>query len=313
MLGVLAVSISDEVQRIGAFLGIAAFIGLAALTLLYFAQARELRRLREWAGRAPERARELQTGTGKAGSGNGAPAPAPAPAPAQRGEETVALPAALAPSTVAGRSAVPTTAQETVEHSTLDTPEEPDEPDREPVPPPRRPAPAAVRRGPAPPPGPGSAEPTAEPDGRSPVSVALAVVGVLLVLVGAGFAATQLIGGTDPAATAGAPPPLDAEGEGPATDPSELAVHVLNGTTVSGLASEVADNLREAGYEEPVTGNNADQQRTRSEILFAEGHRTDAQILSEALDIPFVGPLDPTTTPAEGADVVVVVGADQAQ
>ena len=34
--------------------------GLAVLSLLYFAQAREVKRLREWAGRAPERAAELQ-------------------------------------------------------------------------------------------------------------------------------------------------------------------------------------------------------------------------------------------------------------
>ena len=40
--------------------GLAAFFGLAVLSLLYFAQARELKRLREWAGRAPERAQELE-------------------------------------------------------------------------------------------------------------------------------------------------------------------------------------------------------------------------------------------------------------
>ena len=36
------------------------FFGLAVLSVLYFSQARELKRLREWAGRAPERARELE-------------------------------------------------------------------------------------------------------------------------------------------------------------------------------------------------------------------------------------------------------------
>ena len=36
--------------------GLAAFLGLAVLALLYFSQARDVRRLREWAGRAPERA-----------------------------------------------------------------------------------------------------------------------------------------------------------------------------------------------------------------------------------------------------------------
>jgi hypothetical protein len=36
----------------------AAFLGLAVLALLYFSQARDVRRLRDWAGRAPERALE---------------------------------------------------------------------------------------------------------------------------------------------------------------------------------------------------------------------------------------------------------------
>jgi hypothetical protein len=48
----------DVIEQIGAFLGLAAFIGLAVLVLLYFQQARDVRRLREWAGRAPERAED---------------------------------------------------------------------------------------------------------------------------------------------------------------------------------------------------------------------------------------------------------------
>lgn len=48
----------DLIEQIGALLGLAAFIGLAVLVLLYFQQARDVRRLREWAGRAPERAAE---------------------------------------------------------------------------------------------------------------------------------------------------------------------------------------------------------------------------------------------------------------
>jgi hypothetical protein len=49
----------DLIERVGAYVGIAAFFGLAILALLYFSQARDVRRLREWAGRAPERAGEL--------------------------------------------------------------------------------------------------------------------------------------------------------------------------------------------------------------------------------------------------------------
>src|SRR3954453_14657537 len=55
-----AVTLSDLIEKGGAYAGIAAFFGLAVLTFLYFAQAPELKRLREWAGRAPERAQELE-------------------------------------------------------------------------------------------------------------------------------------------------------------------------------------------------------------------------------------------------------------
>ena len=46
----------DLVERVGSYVGMAAFLGLAVLALLYFSQARDVRRLRDWAGRAPERA-----------------------------------------------------------------------------------------------------------------------------------------------------------------------------------------------------------------------------------------------------------------
>ena len=46
------------IESIGPILGIAAFVGLAILAFLLFQQARDIRRLREWAGRAPERAQE---------------------------------------------------------------------------------------------------------------------------------------------------------------------------------------------------------------------------------------------------------------
>ena len=50
----------DLINDNGGYAGAASLIGLAVLALLYFAQAREVKRLREWAGRAPERAAELE-------------------------------------------------------------------------------------------------------------------------------------------------------------------------------------------------------------------------------------------------------------
>ena len=55
-----ALSLQDKVEQYGSYAGVAAVFGLGILSLLYFAQAREVKRLREWAGRAPERAAELE-------------------------------------------------------------------------------------------------------------------------------------------------------------------------------------------------------------------------------------------------------------
>lgn len=45
----------ELIKQIGAYAGLVAFLGLAVLALLSFAQGRDIRRLREWAGSAPER------------------------------------------------------------------------------------------------------------------------------------------------------------------------------------------------------------------------------------------------------------------
>jgi hypothetical protein len=49
---------TDLIDSIGPYVGVAAFLGLALLAFLVIQQAREIRRLRDWAGRAPERARD---------------------------------------------------------------------------------------------------------------------------------------------------------------------------------------------------------------------------------------------------------------
>jgi hypothetical protein len=46
------------IERIGSFAGLASFLGLAIYTLLLYAHGRDIRRLRDWAGSAPEREAE---------------------------------------------------------------------------------------------------------------------------------------------------------------------------------------------------------------------------------------------------------------
>src|SRR5437762_12074592 len=81
---VAALHVSQRIKDYGSYAGFACVLGLAVLSLLYFAQAREVKRLREWAGRAPERDAELQARvTAEAQQRATAPAaPAAAPRPA---------------------------------------------------------------------------------------------------------------------------------------------------------------------------------------------------------------------------------------
>jgi hypothetical protein len=53
----------DVIEQIGAFAGLAAFLGLAVLALLSFTHGRDIRRLRDWAGSAPERDAERKEQT----------------------------------------------------------------------------------------------------------------------------------------------------------------------------------------------------------------------------------------------------------
>jgi hypothetical protein len=107
MPSILALSVTDKIEQYGAYAGFAAVLGLAILSLLYFAQARELKRLREWAGRAPERAAELEARVQAEAQKRVAAQPVAQPQPAQqpRPAAAPATPAAQAQQAGAGAAA----------------------------------------------------------------------------------------------------------------------------------------------------------------------------------------------------------------
>ena len=100
-----SLSISGKVQEYGAYAGIAAILGLAVLALLYFAQAREVKRLREWAGRAPERATEQEQRVAAEAQRRIVAQPVPRPA------ATAATPAGRAAAQQPATTAQPATAR----------------------------------------------------------------------------------------------------------------------------------------------------------------------------------------------------------
>ena len=114
---------------------------------------------------------------------------------------------------------------------------------------------------------------------------------------------------------------------GPATQPPQTTpVHppppvrlaVLNGTTITGLARTVADELTSLGYSEPniVTNDTTNQARARTTVYFERGHHEDALGVASCLHIGSdrVQPMDANERAlSDRAHVAVFVGADRAR
>jgi hypothetical protein len=131
----------EILQEIGSYAGIAAILGLAVLSALYFSQARDVKRLREWAGRAPDRepspaipaqtrgvvAQPLAPKPASRPIPGGTPPPVPRPPGAQPATPAAASAAGAAPAVARGpeasddpeaedRDEIDVTAMDTVVH-----------------------------------------------------------------------------------------------------------------------------------------------------------------------------------------------------
>jgi hypothetical protein len=93
---------------------------------------------------------------------------------------------------------------------------------------------------------------------------------------------------------------------------NSITVAVLNGTGVAGLAARELEQVERLGY---TTGakDNAGVSRSASIVLYPSGKRRSAQLVAKDLKISDVQPIDGATASRAGdADVVVIVGEDQA-
>jgi LytR cell envelope-related transcriptional attenuator len=114
-------------------------------------------------------------------------------------------------------------------------------------------------------------------------------------------------------------------GQAAATARPETVVTVLNGTPTEGLASQSRDKLIAEGYSDEQgmirTGNNTDQQRQDSVVLYADGERRQARDVGAILDITALEAIDPetqaladatdATNSGQPSKVVVILGGDQ--
>ncbi len=250
------------IEQIGSYAGLAAFLGLGVFALLSFTQARDIRRLRDWAGSAPERDAERKETTSTVA--------------AQRAEELRALEEAR-----------------TAEHAAVNQREErrlrreeglPELTRRERI------GGFFSRLG----------ERLAEP--RWLVAIFIVMV---IVVGGAGY---LLLSGSDDDASG-----KNGKQAAAKVKPADIEVAVLNGTATAGLAATYGDKIETKGYElGRVT--NSDEPAETSVVMFARGHKPEAEKVAKQLQIPdlrlMTGSIE---ADSGGASVAVIIGEDDAE
>jgi hypothetical protein len=266
----------EIVREIGAAAGVAAGVGLAVLSALHFSQARDVKRLREWADRAPER-----SGRGVTAAPSGAPASLTGPRPA----------------TLAGASGPPPVAAQPVRRTP--SPQRPitraaasRAVPQQTISPPRRSQPWYGRIGTR--------------------YVAVALVGLLVLGGAAAYGVTGLTGddGGDSSGNAQANKP---KRNGAAVKPGNVTVAVLNGTTVPGLAAALSDHIAAADFKKGTINDYSDKQLAESVVQYAPGHEAEAKAVSRSVGISQREPVTADSRALAGdATVIVIAGADKA-
>lgn len=259
----------EAIKEVGAFAGLAAFLGLAVLALLYFVQARDVRRLRENAEFLVEgdpmpthpedmeddsEAAQATAGKQPAAAARAAAASAPTDAEAFRRAE-LARQAAERRQRFEGRR------------------HDEDGPRSMPALP----------------------------------STAVMIVGTLILLAGAGFAGTQLLGGDDDTAGGGG----GQKGGDLACAPGQTKVAVLNSTAETGLAAGFAGDLKDRQYNVGPISNTSTPFEA-STVMFAPGEEACAPEIGPIVSIQASEPMSQEVREiSEGAAVSVVLGEDK--
>jgi hypothetical protein len=265
---------SSLLKEVGAVAGLASFLGLALLALLYFAQARDIRRLRDQASFLVE-----------GGSEDGesvAPAERTATAVAsttKEPEKAAAVAAATAPNEAEAFRRAELARQAAQRRQRFEKRRQP---------------------------GNGRERPSWLSE---PLSLAVIVVGAVLLIAGGVFGVTQLTGGSSDSTTASA----GKKGKGPCP-PSTTKVAVLNGTATPGLAAESAAPLKQNNYKVGPVGNTTTPFST-SVVMFDPTDGTQcAPVIAQIVGIEKTQPMNnEVRTASEGNPVAVVVGDDKAE
>jgi hypothetical protein len=263
---------SSLLKEVGAVAGLASFLGLALLALLYFAQARDIRRLRE-------NARFLVEG----GSTDGESV-----APAERAATAVASTTKEPEKAAAAAAATAPNEAEAFRRAELARQ-------------------AAERRQ--------RFERRRRPNGgrvrpawlSEPASVAVIVVGAILLVAGIAFGVTRITGGGSDTST-----PAAGKNKGPCP-PGQTRVGVLNGTATPGLAAQSAGQLKQRQYKVGPVGNTSTPFTTSVVMFDPATGRECAPIIGQIVGISKTQAMTNEVRQAsEGDPVAVVLGDDKA-
>ena len=261
------------VERIGSFAGLASFLGLAVFALLLFAHGRDIRRLRDWAGSAPEREVDRLEQTQNIA--------------AQRAEELREL-----------------EESRTAEHAAIADREVRRQRRDEGLPERTRGERIKDRFS-------GFGESLSRPAllGILFVVFVLVVGGVAYAVLNNGGSSSS--GSTAKGSGKGGKG-SEKQTAATKVKPGEIEVAVLNGTEAAGLAATWGAKLESKGFEVgAVTNTNSTFQN--SVVMFASGAAPEAKLVAKRAQIPKVQPMTAEVSGvSNGAKVSVVVGEDNA-
>jgi hypothetical protein len=259
------------VERIGAFAGLASFLGLGIFALLLFAHGRDIRRLRDWAGSAPEREAERMEQTQNIA--------------AQRAEELRELEEAR-----------------TAEHDAVEQREVRRQRREEGLPEQTRGE--RFREGLA-----GFGESLSRPALLIMLFVVLVLIGggvayAVLNTGGGSDDGKSAKGGKNDGGKE------QQAGPGKSVKPEEIEVAVLNGTEAPGLAAAWGDKAEGKGFEVGAITNTTSTFEN-SVVMFENGAAPEAKTVAKQLQIHKVQPMTAEVSGvSNGAKVSVVVGED---
>jgi hypothetical protein len=261
------------VERIGSFAGLASFLGLGVFALLLFAHGRDIRRLRDWAGSAPEREAERLEQTQNIA--------------AQRAEELREL-----------------EESRTAEHAAVAERETRRQRREEGLPEQTRGEAMRERFS-----GLGSSLSRPAIIVALIIVGVLIAGGIVYAISNSGGSSNTK---TEAKKGGGGGKGKGGGSKKGAVKPDEIEVAVLNGTEATGLAATWGDKAESKGYELGAVSN-TNTTFENSVVMFAEGAAAEAKQVSKGLQIPKVQPMTAEVSGvSNGAKVTVVVGEDNA-